>query len=123
MKHPHLRTTKVNVFTTILICAVILVLTLACGTLATMPLQATQTAPVPIVTNTEAIRHVPEMLTVLGDELVTWNVRPEPSLNSEPNGIAYGGDVFEKLSTDGGWVLTEAGWICGQAFGLSNQCK
>ena len=99
---------------------------LACGSLpavAQMPPQATQTAPAPIVTNTEAIRHVPEMLTVSGDELVTWNIRPEPSLNSEPNGIAHGGDVFEKLLADGGWVLTEAGWICGQAFGSSGKCE
>ena len=107
-------------------------LILACGTLPTvaqvpanMPPQPTQTATeTPDVIPTSYNVNTPSMLVVLGDPSVTWNIRESASLDSTPLEIfAKGGQVFEKLSSDGGWIQVPEGWICGQAFGLAERCE
>ena len=106
-------------------------LSIACGTLPVaaqmppQPPQPTQTATeTPDVIPASYNVNTPSMLVVLGDSSVTWNIRPGPSLDSTPLEIfARGGQVFEKLSSDGVWIQVPEGWICSQAFGMAERCE
>ena len=103
---------------------------LACGTLPTvaqMPPQATQNAPTPQITATVADVLPTETkraeVVILGDG-TTWNIRTGPSLEYPALDIyATGGQEFIILSQSRGWVEVDAGWICGQAFGGSDECE
>ena len=96
--------------------------------LAVMACTSTVNAPAPTQTqilataNTVKAVNTPYAVEVLGED-TTWNIREGASLEHPVIGIAYGGDRFVILSMYGGWVQTEAGWICGQAFGASDRCE
>ena len=98
---------------------------LACGTLAQMPLQATQTAPgESIATNGQDVSPTATKVVILGGDDVTWNIRTGPSLEYPALDIyATGGQEFVILSMMRGWVEVAEGWICGQAFGRSDRCE
>ena len=113
-------------FTNILILLASVVFSLACGTLpavAQMPLEATQTATEFIATTRQFVSptETPVFLIVLGDG--TWNIRTGAGLSYPVVEIANGGETFEKLSMLRGWVETPQGWICGRAFGGSQECQ
>jgi uncharacterized protein YgiM (DUF1202 family) len=116
MKHPYI----------VLITGIFI---LACGALpaATMPLQAPQSAPTESITPTGQIMpptatKTPHVMKVLGTD-TTWNIRVGAGLEYPIIGIVYGGDAEVIVTVRGGWVQTERGWVCGRAFGGSEECE
>ena len=108
-------------FTTILISTITLVLTLACGALpvAQMPPSVAEASPTAFITSDApnmplvATKATQNIITVVG----TWNIRECGSVECDVIGYAYDGDTFTPLGNVRGWVRTDAGWICGAAFG------
>jgi hypothetical protein len=110
---------------TLLAISLLAIASLACGTLAEMPLQATQNAPAEFISTTGQTvlpTKTPHLLIIVGND-TTWNIREGASLEFSVIGIARGGQEFVKLSVYRGWVETDEGWICGQAFGGSERCE
>ena len=68
------------------------------------------------------VTKTPQVLVVLGID-TTWNIRTGAGLSYPIVGIAAGGQEFVKVSIRGGWVETEQGWICSQAFGGGDRCE
>jgi len=113
-------------FTKILILLLIVVfLSLACAgtSLASIeqPPTATQDAPKQISQPVSTSTTPPHTITVLGED-TTWNIREGAGLDWPVIGIANGGESYILLDHVNGWVLTNAGWICGRAFGQSEEC-
>lgn len=117
MKYPYLLLTMISV-----------VFIIACGTLplAQTALEyapdATQTPQERFIAHETTVTPTPHVLTVLGSDAM-WNIRTGAGLGNAVTGYAYSGDTFTFIQVWRGWVQTESGWICGRAFGASEECE
>ena len=98
---------------------VLTMLSVACALPAVMPASVHQASPTAFITSDApnmplvATKATQNIITVVG----TWNIRECGSVECDVIGYAYDGDTFTPLGNVRGWVRTDAGWICGAAFG------